>query len=286
MIARDRADTPNWSTSTASPTYLGEDRLTRATSRTHGGYRHLPRPRAHHRRRLRGHDRRPTTPGAPTATRDSSCSDRRNPRRRDHAEPSRPRRPDPQQDAEPRPRSRAARRHRRRRRRHIITRLNNRSLSTWQGGTGYATATSGPSPPSATTGPSPSHATTGPAPPSAPTEPSWARGRGRRFGGTIVLPASYVAEHVDLGYAVTAYRARKASRPTLRTSWSTLTSTRETFYVAMTRGRHANHAYVTLDRADDHAQPHPGDDRVPPREACSTAFSTAGLSLGARDHRG
>lgn len=27
-----------------------------------------------------------------------------------------------------------------------------------------------------------------------------------------------------------------------------------------TRGRHGNHAYVTLDRADDHAQPHQGDD--------------------------
>ena len=37
------------------------------------------------------------------------------------------------------------------------------------------------------------------------------------------------------------------------------TSTRETFYVAMTRGRYANHAYVTFDRADDHTQPHPGD---------------------------
>jgi len=28
----------------------------------------------------------------------------------------------------------------------------------------------------------------------------------------------------------------------------------------MTRGRHSNRAYVTLDRADDHAEPHPGDD--------------------------
>ena len=28
----------------------------------------------------------------------------------------------------------------------------------------------------------------------------------------------------------------------------------------MTRGRHSNRAYVTLERADDHADPHPGDD--------------------------
>ena len=86
-----------------------------------------------------------------------------------------------------------------------------------------------------------------------------ARKRGRRFGGSIVLPAAYVAEHVDLGYAVTAYRAQGITTDTAHVLVEP-TSTRETFYVAMTRGRHSNRAYVTLDRADDHAQPHPGDD--------------------------
>jgi conjugative relaxase-like TrwC/TraI family protein len=86
-----------------------------------------------------------------------------------------------------------------------------------------------------------------------------ARRRGRRFGGSIVLPAAYVAEHVELGYAVTAYRAQGITTDTAHVLVEP-TSTRETFYVAMSRGRHANHAYVTLDRADDHAQPHPGDD--------------------------
>ena len=85
------------------------------------------------------------------------------------------------------------------------------------------------------------------------------RKRGRRFGGTIVIPASYVAEHVDLGYAVTAFRAQGITTDTAHVLVEP-TSTKETFYVAMTRGRHANHAYVTLDRADDHAQPHPADD--------------------------
>lgn len=86
-----------------------------------------------------------------------------------------------------------------------------------------------------------------------------ARKRGRRFGGTIVIPASYVAEHVDLGYAVTAYRAQGITTDTAHVVVEP-TSTRETFYVAMTRGRHATRAYVTFDRADGHAQPHPGDD--------------------------
>jgi len=82
---------------------------------------------------------------------------------------------------------------------------------------------------------------------------------GRRFGGSIVLPAGYVAEHIDLGYAVTTYRAQGVTTDTAHVLVEP-TSTRETFYVAMTRGRHSNHAYVALDRADDHAQPHPGDD--------------------------
>ncbi|CCH74922.1 hypothetical protein BN11_4970007 [Nostocoides australiense Ben110] len=69
------------------------------------------------------------------------------------------------------------------------------------------------------------------------------RRRGHRFGGSIVLPASYVAEHVDLGYAVTACRAQGITTDTAHVLVEP-TSTRETFYVAMTRGRHANHAYL------------------------------------------
>ncbi len=85
------------------------------------------------------------------------------------------------------------------------------------------------------------------------------RKRGRRFGSSIVLPAAYVSESVDLGYAVTAFRAQGVTTDTAHVLVEP-TSTRETFYVAMTRGRHSNRAYVALDRADDHAQPHPGDD--------------------------
>ncbi|WP_230953406.1 MobF family relaxase [Propionibacterium freudenreichii] len=81
----------------------------------------------------------------------------------------------------------------------------------------------------------------------------------RRFGGSIVLPASYVAEHLDLGYAVTAHRAQGVTTDTSHVV-VTSTTTRENLYVAMTRGREANHAYVAIDRPnDDHAQAHPGD---------------------------
>ncbi|MFH5211168.1 MobF family relaxase [Antrihabitans spumae] len=84
------------------------------------------------------------------------------------------------------------------------------------------------------------------------------RKAGRRFGGSIVLPAAYVTDHVDLGYAVTAHRAQGVTVDTAHVLVEP-TTTRENFYVAMTRGKHANRAYVILDRADEHAHPHPGD---------------------------
>ena len=80
---------------------------------------------------------------------------------------------------------------------------------------------------------------------------------GMKVGAAVVLPADYVAEHVDLGYAITAHRAQGM---TVDTAYVVVTgsTTRENFYVAMTRGRRANVAYVALDRPDDsHAAPPP-----------------------------
>ena len=84
------------------------------------------------------------------------------------------------------------------------------------------------------------------------------RKTGRRFGGSIVLPTAYVADHADLGYAITAHRAQGVTVDTAHVLVEP-TTTRENFYVAMTRGKHSNNAYVILDRPDEHAEPHPGD---------------------------
>jgi conjugative relaxase-like TrwC/TraI family protein len=77
--------------------------------------------------------------------------------------------------------------------------------------------------------------------------------------GTVTLPSAYVAEHVDLGYAVTAHRAQGVTVDTAHVVVSSAT-TRENLYVSMTRGSEANTAYVALDHPDEiHAAPEPNE---------------------------
>ncbi|WP_282856383.1 MobF family relaxase [Pseudoclavibacter helvolus] len=81
----------------------------------------------------------------------------------------------------------------------------------------------------------------------------------RKWGGSVVLPAGYVAEHLDLGYAVTSYRAQGITVDRSHVLVDAAT-TRENLYVALTRGQDANLAYVAIDKPDDsHQEPHPGD---------------------------
>ncbi|MCT2995937.1 conjugal transfer protein, partial [Propionibacterium freudenreichii] len=85
------------------------------------------------------------------------------------------------------------------------------------------------------------------------------RRAGRTWGGSVVLPADYATEDLDLGYTVTAYRAQGITVDSSHVL-ADVSMTRENFYVAMTRGREANIAYVAVDKPDDsHDGPHPGD---------------------------
>ena len=86
------------------------------------------------------------------------------------------------------------------------------------------------------------------------------RREGRNRGANLLLPAGYVSEHVDLGYAVTSFRAQGLTADTAHVLVDA-SLTRESLYVAMTRGRETNIAYVAVDKPDDsHSGPHPGDD--------------------------
>ena len=60
----------------------------------------------------------------------------------------------------------------------------------------------------------------------------------------VTLPARYVREHVHLGYASTVHGAQGITADTCYTV-ATGEESRQLLYVAMTRGRHANHVYLT-----------------------------------------
>lgn len=97
--------------------------------------------------------------------------------------------------------------------------------------------------------------------------------------GPVTLPAAYVAQHVDLGYAVTAHRAQGITVDTAHVVVSS-TTTRENLYVSMTRGSEANTAYVALDHPDEvHAPPETDD--VTARTVLCGVLKHSGAELSA-----
>jgi conjugative relaxase-like TrwC/TraI family protein len=64
--------------------------------------------------------------------------------------------------------------------------------------------------------------------------------------GNVVLPLPYVAEHVELAYAVTSMGAQGRTVDHAITVLDAITDVRN-IYVPMTRGRESNHAYIALD---------------------------------------
>ncbi|WP_082575348.1 MULTISPECIES: MobF family relaxase [unclassified Nocardioides] len=102
--------------------------------------------------------------------------------------------------------------------------------------------------------------------------------RGRE---STVLPVDYVAEHLDLGYAITAHRAQGVTVDTAHVV-VTSSTTRENLYVSMTRGRDANIAYVALDQPDEaHTTPEPDD--VTARTVLCGVLQRTGASLSAHE---
>jgi len=85
--------------------------------------------------------------------------------------------------------------------------------------------------------------------------------RRHRDAATVTLPADYLTRHAHLGYATTAHRAQGM---TVHVSHALVTAgdTHEQLYVAATRGRDANHIWVATDTQrdqvhDDHDLPTP-----------------------------
>lgn len=87
-----------------------------------------------------------------------------------------------------------------------------------------------------------------------------------------------------LGYAVTSYRAQGVTVDTAHVLVDA-SMTRENFYVAMTRGRQLNQAYVAVDRPDDaHETVHPADnDGATGRSVLYGVLQHAGGELSAHE---
>ncbi len=114
---------------------------------------------------------------------------------------------------------------------------------------------------------------------SAATARCWSTGSIHDVGARRCCHAEYVAEYVDLGYAVTAHRAQGI---TVDTSHVVVTpsTTRENLYVSMSRGRESNIAYVALDQPDDsHSTPEPDD--VTARTVLFGVLQHSGASMSA-----
>ncbi|WP_393101431.1 MobF family relaxase [Streptomyces sp. LN325] len=75
-------------------------------------------------------------------------------------------------------------------------------------------------------------------------------------GDTVQLPPSYVQKHVDLAYAGTIHSTQGRTVGTAHSYWDG-TGSREAFYVAMTRGRERNTAYMSTDQEGMQAEQRP-----------------------------
>lgn len=101
--------------------------------------------------------------------------------------------------------------------------------------------------------------------------------------GTVVLPARYVAEHVDLGYATTTHRAQGVTVDHAHVL-AAPGMVRENLYVAMTRGRHHNHVYVAVDEVDPACENVPDVHSTPDgSEVLAAILATSGAELSATE---
>jgi len=97
----------------------------------------------------------------------------------------------------------------------------------------------------------------------------------------VHLPAGYVAEHVDLGYATTTHRAQGLT-VTAAHLLAAPGMTRESLYVGMTRGRTSNRVYVAVDRLDPACDNLPDPHHVPAgRDVLERILATAGAEVSA-----
>ncbi|KQU68965.1 hypothetical protein [Phycicoccus sp. Root101] len=103
-------------------------------------------------------------------------------------------------------------------------------------------------------------------------------------GETATLPADYVKEHLELGYASTAHRAQGRTVDTAH-AYVTATTTREPLYVMATRGRESNRMYVDTTHDPDGATRHSEPEHVHPDEVLRHVIAATGADSSATQTR-
>ncbi|OZB47245.1 MAG: hypothetical protein B7X40_09740 [Cellulomonas sp. 14-74-6] len=99
-------------------------------------------------------------------------------------------------------------------------------------------------------------------------------------GAATRLPAAYVAAHVELGYATTTARSQGLTVDLTHNLVAPGTA-REDLYVAMSRGRHANHLYLATTTPGTECLP--GEQLPSPQEVLSQILATTRLETSATD---
>lgn len=98
--------------------------------------------------------------------------------------------------------------------------------------------------------------------------------------GRAALPAAYVREHVELGYATTAHRAQGRTIDTAH-AFVSATTLREPLYVMATRGRESNRLYVDTMYDPDVATSHQLPDELAPADVLRHVLANSGADKSA-----
>ena len=102
-------------------------------------------------------------------------------------------------------------------------------------------------------------------------------------GGDVVLPPSYVAEHVELGYACSVWSAQGRTVSTAHAVVG-VGMTREALYVAATRGSESNRLYVDIEPEPANAgMDHGPAERLGAREVLLAVASRRGADISAHE---
>ncbi|WP_280796692.1 MobF family relaxase [Aurantimicrobium minutum] len=96
----------------------------------------------------------------------------------------------------------------------------------------------------------------------------------------VILPAEYAKSSIQLAYATTAHRAQGRTVTTAHALIDSST-TRETLYVGMTRGKHSNTAYIIIDEDDTYGDKSSTSMRKTWREILETVITTQGSNKAA-----